>query len=678
MSFPVSFGEGDCIQVTGQLYRPQRARNPGAFDWAALLEARGIMAVADCTNVCLARRENSESGNHDQGAFDWWLLFRSRLRGDFLESLPPRHRGLVDALIFGWRTEIPPEIRRAFQHTGTAHLLAISGLHVGLLVCGICLVMRVLHLSDGPSHGLLILLLLVYLGLVRSSAPVQRAVVLAVVWAAGRPFYRSSSVVNRLAFAGCGLLWLDRNAWQQPGTCLSFLAVAAIVWSGCDRTSLTDDADPIRVTELIGISLWRRAIHGLHRWFRITLWPMAAIWIVTTPLVAASFRIVSISGLWANLLAIPLLACSLMILFVQLVCASVCGPINVLGFLSCALLDLFVGWIQWCEGYDGGWVITSGPAVASVFAFYVTFLAAVWLDAVVGRPKGRILLLTIFSLGLIHDLAGQSRRADGLKVTWLDVGHGAAVVLEFPNGSTMLYDVGSLRSPERSARVVGEFLTARNIRCIDAVVISHSDSDHCNGLGALLDRVRIGCVVMSRQTAARRQPILRDALRAMERARVPLVTVAAGDRLVLDSSCPIELLHPDAAFIAGTDNELSMVLKVASEDSHVLLTGDLEGAGLNRLISSGRMPARGTVDVLQVPHHGSLSAAPEVWARRIRPCVAIVSCGHTVRSEELKRRFASNCQLYFTSRSGAVVTELSKGGLTDCDVTVQGNSWKDR
>jgi competence protein ComEC len=210
--------------------------------------------------------------------------------------------------------------------------------------------------------------------------------------------------------------------------------------------------------------------------------------------------------------------------------------------------------------------------------------------------------------------------ADELRCTFLAVGHGGCTVLETPDGRTLLYDAGALGGPDVSRRQIAPYLWHRGIRRLDEVFLSHGDLDHFNGLNALLERFAVGQVTYTPTFPNKDTPGIRMTLDALEKYGVKRRVVHAGDRLEA-GEVQFEVLHPPAIGPVGNENARSMVLLIRHVGHGFLLTGDLEGPGLARVLALPPVP----VDVFMAPHHGSRFPNTPQLAQWARPKV-VVSC----------------------------------------------------
>jgi len=233
---------------------------------------------------------------------------------------------------------------------------------------------------------------------------------------------------------------------------------------------------------------------------------------------------------------------------------------------------------------------------------------------------GLLLGLGWLCVGLVRLSGLLAIPPDELRCTFLAVGHGGCTVLETPDGRTLLYDAGALGGPDVTRRQIAPYLWYRGIRRIDEIILSHADLDHFNGLPALLERFAVGQVTCTPTFVDKKTPGVGLTLAYLERYRVPRRIVYAGDRLRA-GEVELEVLHPPAVGPEGNENARSLVLLVRHAGHTLLLTGDLEGPGLARVLAQPAVHA----DIFMAPHHGSRLANTAELARWAQPRI-VVSC----------------------------------------------------
>lgn len=213
-----------------------------------------------------------------------------------------------------------------------------------------------------------------------------------------------------------------------------------------------------------------------------------------------------------------------------------------------------------------------------------------------------------------------------LRVTMLDVGQGEALVIQSPSGRTVLIDGGSLDQRNISRSVIVPYLQFIGARRIDALILTHADADHCNGLERVIQEMPIGMALdgaWQPQTVG--APEYQIAKLALKRARVPIVRAAAGQRFNLGAGAILSVLGPTRPMIReAPDNNNGVVLRLDYGTTNFLFTADIQKEAEDRLMQRGA-PLGCTI--LKVAHHGSKSSTTESFLRRARPRAAIISCG---------------------------------------------------
>ena len=175
-------------------------------------------------------------------------------------------------------------------------------------------------------------------------------------------------------------------------------------------------------------------------------------------------------------------------------------------------------------------------------------------------------------------------------------------MLELPDGHTLLYDAGRLSAPTSCCRIISGYLWSRGHTHIDAVVLSHADSDHYNALPGLLERFSVGVVYVSPVMFDQQNASIRYLHDAIDRAKVPIRVIACGDRLSSGQGCRLQILHPPPRGLPSTSNANSIVLTVEYGGRRVFLPADLQSPGMDDVLAERPLHC----DMLLVPHHGSL------------------------------------------------------------------------
>ena len=655
------------VRVFGRGLRPSPALNPDEFDFREKARNIGCLSIVRCrTPDCVEIVETAP-----WHAISAWLDRVRRWGMRRLEAaIDPERADFAQALLLGSRESLPREESRAFLETGTVHILSISGLHVGILAAALAAVLRVTPLPRGAGLAVVAAFIGGYMLLVRAETPVVRATL--VVWLAclGAAVGRRSVTLNSLAAAAIVVfLWRPCEVFRI-GTQLSFLSTGVLVAAASAIAVRRPTEDPIQ--RLIDHSrpAWEKRLRRVGRGIAEAFFVGAAVWAATTPVTAAVFHVVSPVALLLNVVVAPLVAVAMATGFLCLLASTVSTAV---GGLFGGLCDVTLLGVETCVRagamLPGGHAWVAGPPGWWVAGWYVLLagLAAAlprrWLErpmpwlAAAGGWCGVGLVATIPQMA---NLGGR-----GFEMVAASLGHGLGVVVKTPAGSTMLYDAGRLGAGGAAARGVAGVLWNERVHGIDCLVLSHADTDHFNGVPELLDRFRIGRVVLSREFLESGSPAARGLLAMLDERGVPVSAVRAGQAFALDSSCTVRVLHPTGREPVQSDNESSLVLAVEASGRRLLLAGDIEGDAVHRLVA--RSPER--CDVLVAPHHGTATSLPPLLAAVTRPRIVVVSGAGGPSWKEVKRAYAEvgeagRSRVLKTGGEGAIRIRMAADALS--------------
>ncbi|MCP4408241.1 MAG: DNA internalization-related competence protein ComEC/Rec2 [Gammaproteobacteria bacterium] len=610
-------------KFTVRLKRPRGFKNPGGFDYERWLFAQGIRATGYVRGgegaVLLTDRVSSRPVD----------LLRRTLADHITQALGDEsNRGVITALTIGDRSAMSPQQWRLLLSTGTNHLLAISGLHIGL-VAGLIyfLVLRMWSLAGQlclkwPAPRIAAIAAIGagcgYAMLAGFSVPTQRAAIMLCVVMGAVLLNRTKRAVHTLALALMVVLIWDSLAVLSAGFWLSFAAVALIFYAIVDRLSEQ--------------RLW-------WRWGRVQ-WVLA---IGLFPLTLILFQRVSLVAPIANLFAVPwvgMLIVPLTLMGSLLATVSTVAGEFVLGVAS-ALLDVFWVGLDWLADFP----MAQWHHLPPLWALMPAIPGLILLLAPRGWP-GRWLGLVLFS-PLV--LTSPSKPAPGdYWVTLLDVGQGLSMVIETRN-HTLVYDAGARFSEYFNAgeAVVAPYLRARGVRTVDLLVISHGDNDHIGGADAIMHRLKVARVLTS----------------VPEQLEHPSIDICvAGMRWHWDG-VDFEVLHPAEQW-QGSKNDQSCVLFLQGAGGSMLITGDIESKAEQRLttVYQDRLAS----DIMLIPHHGSRSSSTSDFLEQVAPRLALLSVGshnrfHLPAQQVLGRYEALGARVLDTVNYGAIGVSISLG-----------------
>jgi len=642
---------GDEVEVAGRLTTPASPANPGERDEAALLRDQRIRAVLIVARTRDAVTVRTPGG---QGSIIGWLM---ALRGwgqrRLAANLPPATSGLAMALLLGEGSTLTGADWEQYKRTGVVHLLVVSGQQLVVLALFVGWVLRLAGLRRRRVALVLAVLLLAYALLTGGRPPVMRAAVTVGAAGLGLILGRVTLPANTFALAWLVVAALNPADLFSTGCKLSFLAVAILYW-GPGRwlhrvpgplERLIDESRPP------WLRLLRRAGHIALMSYVVGL----VIWLAAAPLVAAQYHIVTPIG---ALIGPPLL----LLVSIAMIAGFLLLVVPVLTPVFAWVTDLSLAAshhiVQVADGLPGAvWYVGEVPAWW-LWGFYLGVLGVLTVERL--RRRWELVVPAALAWLCVGLIAGTpSRPTEELRCTFLAVGHGGCTLLELPDGRTLLYDAGAMAGPEVATRHILPYLAHRGIRRLDEVFVSHADIDHFNGLPAILERIAVGQVSVTPSFDERDTDAGRAVRAALARQRVPVRVVQAGDRLTY-GALRVDVLHPPPSGPEGKENYRSLVLHLTHGAHRLLLTGDLEGPGLDALLDQPALP----VDVLMAPHHGSPAANTGPLAAWCQPRV-VVSCEGPPRGPVRRPEpyTAAGAVFLSTWAQGAVTVRSGAAGL---------------
>jgi competence protein ComEC len=653
---------GDRVEVVGRLQAPSGPSNPGEFDYAASLRDRRIRAV-------LRVQKTSRGVTRLAEGWRWSLTGRlAAARGwgkrTLQQALPEESLGVAAALLLGDEAALARDDWDKYVRTGVVHVLAVSGQHLVVLAAFLWLAFRLLGVRRRRGAAAVALLLTAYALLTGGRPPVVRAAVMVCAACGGILLRRPTVPANSFALAWLTVAALNPTDVFNTGCQLSFLSVAVLYWCAGPVFSTRPGAlfgpKPDPLDELIDASrpTWERLLRRVGRTVAVSYLTALTVWLALTPLVAARYHLISP---WAILLSPPLIlltSAALLCGFLTLLAAVICWPlvpvfarITDLGLAGCTFLvdgSDRLGFVRYVGDVPGWWL----------WGFYPALLAFLVLRPLQRRWRWGLLAgMAWLCVGLAS--AGIRPGSDELRCTFLAVGHGGCTVIETPEGRTLLYDAGAMAGPDVTRRQIAPFLWNRGIRRIDEIFLSHADLDHFNGVRALLERFAVGQVTYTPSFTDKAIQGVGVTLKGLRRQGVPRRVVRAGDRLTA-GSVELEVLHPPAKGPDGPENARSLVLLVRHAGHSILLTGDLEKAGLERVLALS--PPR--IDVLMAPHHGSRTANTPGLAEWARPRLVVACQGPPRGGLRQTEPYGARGALFLgTWPHGAITVRSTRAGL---------------
>ncbi len=624
---PVTPRLGDVWRVELRLKRPRSNSNPAVFDSEAWMFRQEIAATGYVVNANRNILLRSDLTGRDQ--------FRLR----FVERLTELVRGdettaVLAAIGVGARHLVSADQWDRYARTGTSHLMAISGLHIGLAASvAYALVLVVSGILRAPgNHHMLALIAAVavafFYAYVSGFAVPARRAMLMIVLLTGAAIWRRQTSPTLVLCAACVAIVISQPlASMAPGFKLSFGAVLLLIWIALRHSTMASCR-----------SLPHRALHAIRSLAELQILLLFGL----LPLTVLLFQRVAIAAPLVNLFAVPLFS----IVTVPMTFAGLIldGPLQPFGdralLLAAGSVDALERGIAGAASAEAASVAV--PAIGG-FAWLLVALPLLLVVLPPGWPGRYLAWLGLVAL-LMYKPVGPG--PDCVHVEVLDVGQGLAAVIRTSN-HVAIFDTGPAfrQGNSMAERVVLPYLKSRGVERVDRVIVSHADLDHSGGLTDLLANTVVDEILVG-------EPV------SITESRIRRCVAASGwrwDGIDFRFISPLAGVHADG-------NDASCVLVVSVGPYSAVLTGDIEQPTEHRLVRDNMISR---ADVVVVPHHGSRTSSTTAFVRTLSPSLAIVSAGFDNRwgfpkAEVVARWESTGAKVLNTATSGAIAVRLCR------------------
>ena len=666
---------GDRIDIIGTVSTPSSPGNPGQFNYKKYLHRQkprieAIFSVANAGNIKLI------SKNHGNYFYAFIYNLKKELNGVIKKHIKEESIPLVGSILLGNREKIPEGLMDSFLKTGTIHFLAISGLHVGILVISLHYLLRLPGLKTKHLSIIIITFAFLYAVITGMKTPITRAFIMVAVYYGAFIFNRRWDLINSIAAAVFIILLINPADLFNVGFQLSVLAVLGIIYIP-NKIENFFWQSTLLVEKLQAKEERNEFWFLLKKYCRKTFCVSLAAWIAVMPLIAFYFHIITPLAVLLNIIVLPLiwiiLVSGFIVLLIGLVVPILVTPFAWLTSYSVAALENVVSLFS---SNIKAFFYTSGPSWIWIIVYYIIVILFILRERYkLKMAHALIVTLAVSNAFIFSDLLVHNNKKC-LKLTCFDVKHGTAIFIKFPNGKNMLFDTGTWSNYDVGNFVVAPFLWQEGIKKIDTVVISHEHNDHCNGIPSLIERFKIGNVFVHKfflQSGNKR-----ELLRYVTEKDIKTGLLANGLEIKGYGPAKITVLSPpdkDTLRTMGfplntlSTNDTSTVLLIEYQDHKILLCADIGETGIDLLLSGRDGLA---VDVIQVPHHGGFNERTEALIKNTRskntreghPFYAIISgTEKSVSASTIEAYKKSGANLSKTYEDGAITFTISKEDL---------------
>ncbi|MCR4289599.1 MAG: DNA internalization-related competence protein ComEC/Rec2, partial [Candidatus Scalindua sp.] len=622
---------GDKIELIGNLSIPSTSRNPGQFDYQNFLKKQSPRVEAIASVVSL---NNIEILSEGHGSFFYTFVYglKKKLNTVIEKQVKKESIPLVSSILLGDREKVSENLMEGFLKTGTIHFLAISGLHVGILVVTLHCLLRLIRLNTRYLAIIIILIVFIYAAITGMKAPIIRAGIMVAMYYGAFIINRRWDLPNSIAAAVFIILLINPSDLSNVGFQLSVLAVLGIIYTSSRlenffwKSSLL--VEKLQAKEERS-EIWLQFKVYCRKTFCVSL----GAWIAVMPLIAYCFHIVTPLTVFLNIIIFPLvwfiLVGGFIVLITGLISPILAAPFAWLVSYSGVTLENMV--LLFSNNFQT-FFYTSTPFWLWIVIYYLIVMFFILRERFKIKLAHTIIAtLAILNIFVFSGLPGRSQ--DCLKLTCFDMRHGASFFIQFSNGKNMLYDSGTKGNYDVGKFVVAPFLRQQGIKKIDTVIISHEHDDHCNGIPSIIGRFNAGNVFVNKFFLQSGNRV--ELLRMFAEEKIKTGLLANGLEIKGYKPANIKVLNPPDKDVLQKEgilvdnistNDSSNVLLIEYMGYRILLCGDIGERGIEMLLSeNGSTDVDVSADIIQVPHHGGFIMNTGDLVKSVKPGHAIIS-----------------------------------------------------
>lgn len=633
-------GVGDLIKLKGALKCFGQPRNEGEFDVRKYYHSIGVDYRCDADKITIVKHADNE-------LFRKAEELKTNISSVFVRIMDEEEAGVLSSVILGDKKNLDADVKKMYQISGIVHLLAISGLHISIIGMTLYRICRRL-LSVIPAAMLSAAVMGIYLFITGNGISAFRAVIMFLIAICAQVMGRTYDCPTALALAGILLVADDGRVIMNSGFQLSFTALAGICFVFPRLSAMFNnyksESVKAKMADSVLVSI--------------------SVQLSTLPVILLNYYQFPVYGFLLNLIVIPLMS-------LVMISGILTG---IMGLFSVNAASFFVGTAHYilqfyknaCIVYEkipGAVWVTGKPEKWSVL-LYVFILLAVLLY--ISYQTKVIAKYATVVLMIIAVVSLKRHSQSELSVCMLDVGQGDCIFVSDSYGFNCLFDGGSSDIKNVGTKIILPFLKSQGVNHLDYVFVSHSDTDHINGIIELIEATdcsfSINKIVLPDICDKKLDKNYIKLTETAVRTGIPISYASAGD-VLNESELYISCIHPENDYAYESTNDYSAVYMLKYKEFKMLFTGDAEKRAESHMLGITDENGLCDVDVLKAGHHGSQGASSQEFISYIKPEAVLISCGidnvyghpHEQTLDTLKKE---KSHIYITSRMGAVTIRV--------------------
>lgn len=695
------FDYGDIVEVKGNFSKVNKATNEYCFDYREFLKQKKIDGNIMASKVNLLRKNSMLC-----------KIFKVKIKlNKYIdENYSDTASGFLKTLLLGETNEIEKEIKEDFTKANISHILAISGMHISIIILVIKNIMRILKFDQRLEKIFLNLLIICYIFFIDYPISAIRVAITQIILLITFFTNRKSNFYNTISITLFIILLLNPYNIESTATQLSFGGICGIYlfykfikkmffYKFCIQKKTVKEISKENTKENRNI---RKNIKNIcqtviksNKLKQIVIDSLClniSVQIFIFPIVWYKFDFISITSfipsILISLFIFPILILgylSFFEIFIQkFISIRIISKIN--NFIILKMLNL----VSILSKIPLLSIYLKKPNKIFIVSYYVVLILCIKIiqkDKLaemlhIWRIKSgkvpikqyirvkfkknndfkRIVLIVILNIVIIFQSFVQDNfLKNGVEIYFLDVGQGDSTIISTAKNKTIVIDGGEGEKSgfDYGKNVLFPFLINKGVRKIDFLIFSHFDSDHCGGLIYLLENIKVEKILIGKQFEKNEN--FEYIVNLANKKHIKIIELQAGNKINIEKNSSLEILWPSVAekISENAINNNSLVCKFVYKNFSMLLTGDIESIAEEKLLGKYKNTNRLNANILKIAHHGSKTSSIQEFLNKVNPKIALIGVGRKNKfghpnQEVLERLKEKGIQIYRTDQNGEI------------------------
>ncbi|MBQ2916991.1 MAG: DNA internalization-related competence protein ComEC/Rec2 [Clostridia bacterium] len=646
---------GDLIEIDGEYIIPSKARNYKGFDYREYLKTKKIYGSI--------KTENNQIRIIERNKLNPILMFSNKVRSYIVDAsnelVSQRTSGLLAGILLGDKSGISEETIENFKISNLSHMLSVSGAHASYIILGITFVLSKSKVSKKWIYILTIFILILFMFITNFTASVTRACFMAIIVLGANLLYRKPDIWTSISIALLAILIANPFTVNEIGLQLSFLGtIGIILFNKNIEKFLNRIKINSKISKLLSVTISAQ--------------------IMIMPVMAYKFNTISLTFFISNILASPFLGINIILGFITIFISFILFDLaKILAVVLDFGLKILIFISEFTAKLPLSSILIKTPYAFIIILIYCLVLTLNYIYSIYNLNRS----LRLFQKHLLKKLNKRnienvlaisicvmiifnffsftySLISKDLKIYFIDVGQGDSCLIITPNNKKILIDGG-----EGEPEVLLSYLLDRRIKAIDYIMISHFDSDHCNGLIDIIENLQVKNILISKQAYFCDE--YKNIANIINSKKIKVIFVKQGDSSNVDKNIKLDIFYPTEKLEYEDLNNNSIVAKLTYNSFSVLFTGDIEKSEENILDRYKGNELKS--DVIKIAHHGSKTSSSKEFLKSVKPKIALIGVGENntfghPNNGVIERLESINCRIYRTDEMGEIEIRVNKQG----------------